>query len=224
MASGDLTFLNERATPRSRAAGRGKVLSATKWIRKRANAEPTAARALLSVIAVLGGDAKATMLAQVMERAGLRIDLGAMLQHLEAARWIVIREARIPNERGEARSETWASFPARSHHKALFNTLEDDARKKLHLAVASVIEEEQGLFGQVEAAWHAAQGGETARSGQMLLAAARATSDAHFEASTTQLVAFARRVDPSCEEQATSILSAAVDRASVDGLVTALRS
>lgn len=215
IASGDVSFLNERATPRSRAAGRGKVLSASKWIRRRANAESTPARAMLSVIAVLGGDAKATMLLKVMERAGLRIDVGATLQHLEAQRWIAIRETRIPNERGETRSETWVSFPARTHHKALFNTLEDDARRKLHAAIAHVIEEEQGTFGQVEAAWHAAQAGETARAAQMLLDGARATSDAHFEASTTQLVAFARRVDPSCEEQATEILSKAVERASV---------
>lgn len=215
IASGDVTFLNERATPRSRAAGRGKVLSASKWIRKRANAEPTPARAMLSVIAVLGGDAKATMLMKVMERAGLRLDVAATLQHLETTRWITIRETRIPNERGETRTETWVSLPARSHHKALFNTLEDEARKKLHLAIARVIEEEQGTFGQVEAAWHAAQGGETARAAQMLLDGARATSDLHFEASTTQLVAFARRVDPSCEEQATEILSKAVERASV---------
>lgn len=215
IASGDLTFLNERATPRSRAAGRGKVLSASKWIRRRANAESTAARALLSVIAVLGGDARATMLLKVLERAGLRIDLGATLQHLEAARFLVIRETRIPNERGEARSETWVSFPARTHHKALFNTLEGDARKKLHLAIARVIEEEQGRFGQVEAAWHAAQGGETTRSARMLLEGARATWECRFEASTTQLVAFARRVDPSCEAEALEILSAEVERSSV---------
>lgn len=215
IASGDLTFLNERATPRSRAAGRGAVLSASKWIRKRANAESTPARALLSVIAVLGGDAKATMLMNIMQHAGLRIDVGATLQHLETQRWITIRETRIPIERGETRSETWVSFLSRSHHKALFNTLEDDARRKLHLAVARVIEEEQGAFGKVEAAWHAAQGGETTRAAQMLLDGARATQDAHFDASTTQLVAFARRVDPSCEEEATQILSAAVERASV---------
>jgi hypothetical protein len=129
IASADLTFLSERATPRSRAAGRGAVLSASKWIRKRANAESIPARALLSVIAVLGGDAKANMLATILERAGLRIDVPGTLQHLEAQRWITIRETRIPNERAEMHSETWLSFPARSHHKALFNTLEDDARR-----------------------------------------------------------------------------------------------
>jgi hypothetical protein len=116
------------------------------------------------------------------------------------------------------------SFPARSHHKALFNTLEDEARRKLHAAIARVIEEEQGapgsggstagLFGNVEAAWHAAQAGETARAAQMLLAGARAAQEAHFDASTTQLVAFARRVDPSCEDEANAILSSAIERAS----------
>ncbi|MBX3227994.1 MAG: hypothetical protein KIT84_27785 [Labilithrix sp.] len=214
IASGDLTWQGERATPRSRAAGRGKVLSAAKWIRRRANAESTPARALLSVIAVLGGDAKATMLVKILERANIRIDVAATLQALEKSRWIAIRETRIPNERGEMRAETWVSFPARTHHKALFNTLEDDARKKLHLAIARVIEEEQGAFGRVEAAWHAAQGGETTRAAQMLVEGAAATSDAHFEASTTQLIAFARRVDPACEPQAVEILSRAVERAS----------
>jgi hypothetical protein len=221
IASGDVTFLNERATPRSRAAGRGAVLSASKWIRRRANGETVPMRALLSVIAVLGGDAKATMLPKVLERAGLGFDVATTLTQLEIARWIHLRESRIPNERGETRSETWVSFPARSYHKALFNTLEDEARKRLHLAIASVIEEEQGAFGQVEAAWHAAQGGDTARAARMLLDGARATAIHHFEASPTQLVAFARRVDPSCEAEAMEIVSHAVERASIPPPVSA---
>ena len=136
------------------------------------------------------------------------------LQALERARWITMRELRVPTERGESRAETWVAFPARTYHKALFNTLEDNARMKLHGAIAQVIADENGTFGKVEAAWHAAQSGETTRAAQMLLEGARATAEAHFEASSAQLVAFARRVDPSCEAEALDVLESAVQRAS----------
>ncbi|MBX3206146.1 MAG: hypothetical protein KF764_13835 [Labilithrix sp.] len=206
IASGDIAWSGDRAAPRSRAAGRGATKPAAKWIRQRANAESAPARALLSLVAVVGGEAKVGFLSRVLEAAGLRMDVIGTITQLERARWLVPDEPESGGERSVA-------FPSRTHHKALFNTLEDDARKKLHLAIARVIEEEQGAFGRVEGAWHAAQAGEGRRASAALLEGARATAEARLEASCTQLIAFARRADPSCEEAALELLGNALERA-----------
>ncbi len=202
IASGDLTWSGEVATPRSRAAGRGKVRSAAKWIRKRANAEKTPVRVLLSLLAVLGGEAKLSLVERVLEKASLRVDAAATLAYMERARWVVRPQ------------EGWFAFPSRTHKDALFATLEEEVKHKLHLAAARAIEESEGAFGRVEAAWHAAQAGEGAKAAAALLEAARATGAAGFQASTTQLVAFARRADPSCEEAALELLGQVLDRPS----------
>lgn len=212
IAKGDITWSDGRATPRSRAAGRGKALPAAKWIRQRANAENTPARVVLSLLAVVGGEARIGFLSRVLERAGLRIDLIGTITQLERSRWIVAQEPMAGNDVSPG-GERAVAFPSRTHHKALFNTLEDDARRRLHVAIARVIEEEEGPLGRVEGAWHAAQGGEGPRASAALLEGARAAANAGLEASCTQLIAFARRVDPSCEESALELLASAPERA-----------
>lgn len=200
IASGDIVWSGDHATPRSRAAGRGKVRSAAKWIRKRANAEKTPVRVMLSVLAVVGGEARVSTLERILEKASLRVDAPATLAYMERTRWVVVPR------------EGWVAFPSRTHKDALFATLEDEVKQKLHLAAARTIEETEGAFGRVEGAWHAAQAGEGAKAAAVLLEAARATGEARFETSTTQLVAFARRADPSCEEAALEILSQVLER------------
>src|SRR4029077_4208018 len=91
--------------------------------------------------------------------------------------------------------------------------LGDDERREVHHAIANVIEAEEGVFGRVEAAWHAAQTNDGTRASRILLEASRATADCHLEASTTQLIAFARRADPTCEEAALELLANALERA-----------
>ncbi len=212
IATGDITWSDGRASPRSRAAGRGKVTAAAEWIRQRANAESTPARAVLSLLAVVGGEARIGFLSRVLDRAGVRIDVLGTIAQLERSRWIVAQE---PLSAGDVSpgGERSVAFPSRTHHKALFHTLEDDVRKKLHLAIAREIEEEEGVFGRVEGAWHAAQAGEAAHASAALLEGARVAADARFEASCTQLIAFARRADPSCEEAALELLANALERA-----------
>src|SRR5690606_19495736 len=101
IASGDLTWSEDKATPRSRAAGRGKVRSAAKWIRKRATAEKTPVRVVLSLLAVVGGEAKLSFIERVLEKASLRIDAAATLAYMERARWVVTPQ------------EGWFAFPSR---------------------------------------------------------------------------------------------------------------
>lgn len=207
IVTGDIAFDTGQddqriARPRSRASGRGKVRGATDWILLRARDESPACRTLLAVVAMLGGEAKVSRLQRVLETAGQKIEVDLVLEELIRGRWVVDTQ------------EDWVGFPSRTHREALFTGLLDEAaRKPLHEAAAKVIEGEEGVFGGVEAAWHAAQVNEGPRAAKMLLAAARGTAAARLEASTTQLIAFARRADPSCEEAAMELLANALSRA-----------
>lgn len=201
IVTGELRWQGEKASPRSRASGRGKVRSAADWILLRARDESEGCRTLLCLVALLGGEAKVTRLARVLERAGHTMDVEAVLEELIRGRWLVDTQ------------EDWVGLPSRTHREALAGLLEVDARRPLHRAAAEVIVDEEGVFGRVESAWHAAQVGDGPAAARILLAAARATADARLEASTTQLIAFARRADPSCEEAALELLANALERA-----------
>jgi hypothetical protein len=201
IVTGELRWHGEKASPRSRASGRGKVRGASEWILLRARDESPACRMVLCLVAMLGGEARVARLSSVLERAGETIDVEGVLEELMRGRWLVDTQ------------EDWVALPSRTHREALGTLLEADARRPLHRASAEVIQKEEGVFGRVEAAWHAAQAGDGPAAARILLAAARGTASARLEASTTQLIAFARRADPSCEEAAMELLANALERA-----------
>ena len=201
IVTGELRWHGEKASPRSRASGRGKVRGASEWILLRARDESPACRTVLCLVAMLGGEAKVARLDTILQRAGEAIDVEAVLEELMRGRWLVDTQ------------EDWVALPSRTHREALSALLEADARRPLHRASAEVIQKEEGVFGRVEAAWHAAQAGDGPAAARILLAAARGTASARLEASTTQLIAFARRADPSCEEAAMELLANALERA-----------
>lgn len=201
IVTGELRWEGEKAAPRSRASGRGKVRGASEWILLRARDENAPCRTVLCLIAMLGGEAKVTRLGSILERAGERLDIEAVLEELMRGRWLLDTQ------------EDWVALPSRTHREALTALLEPEARRPLHRASAEVIQKAEGVFGRVEAAWHAAQAGDGPAAARILLAAARGTAAARLEASTTQLIAFARRADPSCEEAAMELLASALERA-----------
>lgn len=204
IVTGDLRWASaaaEKASPRSRTSGRGKVRAVSDWILLRARGESQACQLVLCLIALLGGEAKVTRLTKILERAGERVDVEAVLAELMRGRWLVDTQ------------EDWVALPSRTHRDALAALLDVDARRPLHRASAEVIAKQEGVFGRVEAGWHAAQVGDGPAAARILIAAARATAAARLEASTTQLIAFARRADPSCEEAALELLANALERA-----------
>jgi hypothetical protein len=190
-----------KASPRSRASGRGTVRPASDWVALRARNERPACQLALCLVALLGGEAKVTRIAKIVERAGEHVDIDAVLEDLMRGRWLVDTQ------------EDWVALPSHTHRDALAGLLDVDARRPIHRAAAEVITEEEGVFGRVEGGWHAAQAGDGTAAARILIAAARATAAARLEASTTQLIAFARRADPSCEEAALELLANALERA-----------
>ena len=201
IVTGDVRWNGDKASPRSRASGRGKVRSAAEWTLLRARDEQGPCGVVLCLVALLGGEAKVARLAAVLERAGQTLDIEAVLGELIRGRWLVDTQ------------QDWVRLPSRTHREALAGLLDAELRNALHRAAAEVILGDEGVFGRVEAAWHAAQVGDGPAAARILLAAARATADARLEASTTQLIAFARRADPSCEEAALELLANALERA-----------
>lgn len=200
IVSGDLAWEGDTAGPRSRASGRGKVRGAADWILLRAREESAEYQKLLALIAMRGGEAKVSRLGRILDRAGQGMDVDAALAQLACGRWVVDTQ------------EDWVALPSRTHREALAGLVEGAERARLHVAAADVIEEEEGAFGQVEAAWHAAQADDGKRAARIYLEAARATAAARLEASTTQLIAFARRADPECEDAAMELLANALAR------------
>jgi hypothetical protein len=199
IASGDIAWNNDRGVPRTRTAGRGKIRTASELIRLRARDESEGCRMVLALVAMLGGEAKVPRLARILEAAARRIDVDVAVEEAIRARWLADTQ------------EDWVALPSRTHRDALATLLDEDVRREIHHFIANVIESEEGVFGRVEAAWHAAQANDGTRASRIVLEAAKATAEAHLEASTTQLIAFARRADPSCEEAALELLANALE-------------
>lgn len=206
IASGELSWPagssdTAKAHPRTRTSGRGRVRAAASYVKLRASDESDAGRTLLCLVALLGGEAKIGRLARILAVAGQRVDVEATVAELVSARWLFDTQ------------EDWIALPSRTHQTALTGILDASEKQVLHRAAADVIDDEEGMFGRVDGAWHAAQAGDAKRAARTLLRAASATADAGLEASTTQLIAYARRTDPECEEQALELLSNALSRA-----------
>lgn len=198
IVTGDIAWRDGKASPRSPASGRGKVRSGAEWALLRGREESPACRTVMGLLALLGGEAKVARLSRILTRAKNPIDVEATIESLMRSRWLVDTQ------------EDWVALPSRTHRETLVTLLDDAEKRALSAAASAVIREEEGVFGQVEAAWHAAQAGEAGKAARILLASAKASGEARLEASTTQLIAFARRTDPTCEDAAMEILADAL--------------
>jgi hypothetical protein len=198
--TGELRWTADDARPRDRAAGRGKARGAADWILLRAQMESKDDRALLCLVALLGGEAKIARLGRILDGAGLELDVDQSVARLMGGRWLVDTQ------------EDWIGLPSRTHVQALRDLFEADLRSRLHAAAAEVIETEEGALGRAEAAQQALLGGAPEKAAKIALGAAKVAAAAELEASVTRLIGFARRADPSCDEQARAQLATAMSR------------
>lgn len=156
-------------------------------IRERLERESAAARLLLSLCAVLGGEARATTVAGAVEALRVPLDVAGVLSTLRRSGWLVERE------------EGWIALPSRTHRRVLVEALDDAARKRLSGAIALALEGEEGVLSRVEPALHAARAGQGPRAASALLDAAGRAATLRLDDSAIQLVRLARRADPRCE-------------------------
>ena len=168
----------------------------------RARREPGMSRGALCLIAMLGGEAKVTRLANVLERAGDDIDLEEVLEELIRGRWLVDTQ------------EDWVALPVAHASRGARAA----ARRRGATTASSCVGRGRSRRRRASSAASRRHGtrrrsGDGPAAARILLAAARGTAEARLEASTTQLIAFARRADPSCEEAAIELLANALERA-----------
>lgn len=196
--TGQIVYTEEGAAPRDRAAGRGRARPAADWIVARARSESHADRALLTAVALLGGEVKIARLGRILAAAGVTSDVDEAVARLTTSRWLVDTQ------------EDWVGLPSRTHVHALAELEDASTRARLHAAAAEIIEAEEGALGKAEAAHHALAAGEPARAAKIALAAAKAANAAHLDASATQLIGLARRADPSSQGAAREQLATAI--------------
>ncbi len=185
ITSGDLCWAGEVAVPRRRIAGRGRSAGAHEWIARRVRRAPAELRALLTGLAILGGDAS-----------------DAMLDDITAAQ--IGSSARVSQWENAVLSEGWAVRPepgwlklkSRTAVDALVGVLDPATRRAWHATAASTIEQHGGLLSRADAAFHAAQAGNAARAAALALATSQVAATAGLELASSTLFAFAKAQDP----------------------------
>jgi hypothetical protein len=191
IAAGEIVWGDgERAVPRRRTSGKGKIRPASQWIALRAMDVSLTSRTTLAVVAILGGEAPVSRIERILARADAGIASPRMaIDELVRARFL-----------SEVR-EGYVSLPSRTHRDALGDVIEEAQRKTLHRVISDLLEAEEGRLARAEAAHHAARAGDGARAAKLAMAAARAAGDLGLEASAVRLLGFAREQDPSVQTE-----------------------
>ncbi len=202
VATGKLVWEGARAVETSRSASRGGARDPAEWIADRTASLDPACRVVLALVALLGGEAKQARLVRILDEAGIEIDLEPTVEILVRDKWLLDVQ------------EDWVGLPSRTHVGVLARSVARDDRIRLHAAIASVLRADEGAFGRAEAAHHAAKEGDVRRAARTAVDSARAAAVRGLEASTAQLVALARSLDPSCEEAARDALATATAKPS----------
>ncbi len=197
LSSGELAWAAEGARARTRSAGRGAPRPAVQWIARRAQMMGSALEQLvLAFVALGGGELALERLAKLLAAANVRVDAEDEARKLVARRWLT--EPQVG----------WMALPTRTHREALLGELgNEQLRGSIHRALAHVLESEERGLGLAEAAHHLAKAGDHAKASRVALTSARAAIGLELRHAATQLIAFAREQDPSCDEEARAALA-----------------
>lgn len=185
IASGELAWAGEVAVPRRRTSGRGRSASAHEWLARRFRRASPEVRALLTALAVLGGDASDVM-----------IDDLTLAMHGHGAR-VSAHERPLLSEGWALRPEPgFLKLKSRTAGDAIVGLIDPTTRRRWHAAASVTIEHHGGLLSRAEAAQHAALAGDGTRAAELALVAARTAAAAALELASSSLLAFARAQDP----------------------------
>jgi hypothetical protein len=204
LAVGELAWEGDALRARRRSAGRGKPMQARDWIARRARTMSSPIEQLvLAIVALLGGDVTIGRLERVLAAANVQASARDVVQSLTGLRWLT-------SAGGEA-----VALPTRSHREAILGELTDDSlRALIHGAIGRTLEGDERGLGRAEIAYHLARAGDARRAARIALDAARAAGQLDLQQGTTSLIAYARELDPSLDEEARVQLASSVTRAS----------
>jgi hypothetical protein len=187
LATGDIAWVADSAFVRRRFKGKGKPQPASAWIHRRAEELPAEARAVLSALALVGGEASWDTVDSLLSAVGAKVDLTGAVADLVAARWLTewtgAKERRL-----ELRTRT---------HCAVVRELVPEGRRRAWHRAAALTLADSGPLGRAEAAYHASDAGDGPWAARLALEAATAAAESHLEGSALRLRAFAK----SCDEK-----------------------
>lgn len=197
LSAGELAWNGDVATARTRASGRGRARPALYWIAQRAQMMGSALEQLiLAFVALSGGELALERLGKLLAAANVRAHADAEAKKLVVRRWLVEPQPG------------WIALPSRTHREALLAELSNEQlRGIIHRALAHVLEAEERGIGLAEAAHHLARAGDPANASRVALSCARAAIGLELRGAATHLLAMARELDPSCEEEARGALA-----------------
>ena len=191
LATGELAWVGDAAFARKRLVGKGRPRPAMFWLLRRAEELSAEARAVLSALALLGGDSSRETLDRVLAAVGAKVDTRAALGELVVSRWV--RE--LPPEGGESGS---VELLTRSHRDAVLEFTAEGRVRAWHRAVALSLSD-TGPLARAEAAYHASKAGDGPLAARLALEAAAAAAEVRLEGSALRLTAFADTEDPSSQ-------------------------
>ena len=199
VAVGELAWVGTKAYARRRSGGKGKVRPPSYWIARRAAETTAAAQCILAVVTLLGGEVSIERIDQVLNAANAPVKVTEEVAWLVENRWLVEPQPG------------WIALPTRTHREAILGEFMDEStRRVIHRALAHVLEKEERNLGLAEAAHHAARAGSGERAARLALTAARVAAAFGLEQGATQLIAFAREKDPTCDLEARRQLASQV--------------
>ncbi len=179
LASTDLAWIGDRAFARRKGAGRGKPRPAAQFLTLRALECAPSSRTVLTLVALLGGEAKIEDLGTMAAVAEQRISAEAVVAELLRSRWL------------SESAPGWVALPSRTHVEALATLAEPPLAAALHRAAADVIEEAEPGLGRLQAAHHARATGDMPRVVQIVRSCLPLLAQAKLAGAILRLLAYA---------------------------------
>lgn len=173
----------ERAAPGT-AAKAGGIADPAAAIARRFAAAAGGERAVLTALALLGGDASEAMVDELS--VGM---VGLEARHALAAGTLLSGGWLTRPEPG------WFKLRSRTAVAAILGAVPTKLQREWHLAAAEMLRAHGGSLGGGDAAWHAFVGGDRDLAARLACDAARAAARASLESAQKTLLAFAEQCD-----------------------------
>lgn len=206
---GALRWIDEIAAPRGTAAGQGDGRRraptpgsaeappvdprppARRWVERRLAHAGAEARAALTALALLGGEAPDALVDDVVSAAASadasRARVAAVERALTGGGWATRPEPGL------------LALSSRTLRDALLAAIPPGERARWHAAAASALRQRAGALPLADAAWHAAQAGDRRGAAELATRAAHAAARALIESAEAELLAFAADQDAAGE-------------------------
>ncbi|MEB2313423.1 MAG: hypothetical protein OZ921_17360 [Sorangiineae bacterium] len=178
----DLVREGERFVPRVRLAGRGRERLAIHFASRRLRHVAPDDRTVLASVAVLGGDADESLVADMLDRPSLT--LRASAERLVSCAWLT-------------RTATGSlTLPSATHRDAIIAALPPDERARLHHAAVAAYEASEAPLSVASACVHALLAGKRERARGLARRAAAAARAAGLGATADALDSFGAGAGP----------------------------